>query len=202
MEVIPGGFTASNAPVKINQYGEATFRETQFVSQNTVNPLLILKAADGQTADLLQFRNAAGMPLSVISQSGNIGIGTASPTERLSVTGNALINGNITTKKVIVTQTGWPDYVFEKAYSLMPLYQVEKFIETNKHLPGVPSAKEVEDKGVNIGDNQAVLLKKIEELTLYLIEIKKTNDHMLEKIASQEKEIDILKKRAAGKSGN
>ena len=132
-----------------------------------------------------------------IDADGNVGIGTTNAgVYKLAV------NGNIKAKKITVTQTGWPDYVFDKNYSLMPLHQVEKFIETNKHLPGVPSAKEVEDKGVNLGDNQALLLKKIEELTLYLIEIKKTNDRMQEKIALQEKEIDILKKGADGKSGN
>ncbi|MFL9483960.1 hypothetical protein ACI6Q2_14370 [Chitinophagaceae bacterium LWZ2-11] len=124
--------------------------------------------------------------------SGNVGIGVTTPTEKLSV------NGNIRTKKLIVTQTGWPDYVFDSSYTLTPLTQVEQFIKDNKHLPDVPSAKEVADKGLDVGDNQAVLLKKIEELTLYMIEMKKENDRMKEemikKINAQQKEIEKLKK--------
>ncbi|MFL9482857.1 hypothetical protein ACI6Q2_08755 [Chitinophagaceae bacterium LWZ2-11] len=96
--------------------------------------------------------------------SGGIGIGTTNPSEKLSV------NGNIRSRKIIVTQQGWPDYVFDSPYTLAPLAQVEQFIKDNKHLPDVPSAKEVTDKGLDVGENQAVLLKKIEELTLYVIQ--------------------------------
>ncbi|MFL9483216.1 hypothetical protein ACI6Q2_10610 [Chitinophagaceae bacterium LWZ2-11] len=103
---------------------------------------------------------------------GNVGIGTTSPTEKLSV------NGNIRSKKITVTQQNWPDYVFDSSYTLQSLSQVEQFIKDNKHLPDVPSAKEVADKGLDLGDNQALLLKKIEELTLYMIEMKKENEEM------------------------
>jgi hypothetical protein len=116
----------------------------------------------------------------VILNGGNIGIGIASPSEKLSV------NGNISAKKIIVTQLGWSDYVFNDDYKLRSLSSVESFIRQNKHLPEVPSAKEVEDKGISVGDNQALLLKKIEELTLYMIEMNKRNDQM-------EKEIRQLK---------
>jgi len=98
---------------------------------------------------------------------GNVGIGTTSPSEKLSV------NGNISTKKLIVTQTGWGDYVFNKDYKLRSLSSLEAFISQNKHLPEVPTAKEVEATGISVGDNQALLLKKIEELTLYAIEQQK-----------------------------
>ncbi|SJZ68563.1 hypothetical protein [Sediminibacterium ginsengisoli] len=104
---------------------------------------------------------------------GKIGIGTNSPAERLSVEGNINANGNIKTKKLIVTQSGWSDYVFDKDYALRSIDSLEKFILENKHLPEIPSAKEVAENGVNVGENQALLLKKIEELTLYIIEIKK-----------------------------
>lgn len=100
---------------------------------------------------------------------GNVGIGTLTPSERLSV------NGNIRTKKLIVTQTGWPDYVFANDYYLMPLNDVKKFINKNKHLPGIPSAEQVTEAGLDIGDTQALLLKKIEELTLYVIQLKEEN---------------------------
>lgn len=105
--------------------------------------------------------------ISLQSDGGNVGIGLTNPSERLSV------NGNVKAKKIIVSQSGWPDYVFDSSYSLRTLSELEKFISKNKHLPEMPSAKEVEDKGVSVGDSQALLLKKIEELTLYLIQMKK-----------------------------
>ncbi|MBW0177577.1 hypothetical protein [Sediminibacterium sp.] len=117
-----------------------------------------------------------------INHLGHIGIGSETPSEKLSV------NGNVRAKKLIVSQTGWPDYVFDSSYSLRSLLEVETFIAKNKHLPDMPSAKEVEEKGISVGDNQALLLKKIEEMTLYLIELKKENE-------KQQKEIEKLKQR-------
>jgi hypothetical protein len=80
------------------------------------------------------------------------------------------VNGKITAKEVLVTNQNWPDYVFDDSYRLMPLDEVARFIAKNRHLPGVPSAREVHTAGIQIGENQAVLLRKIEELTLHLIE--------------------------------
>jgi hypothetical protein len=94
---------------------------------------------------------------------GNVGIGTTSPTEKLSV------NGRIRAKEVIVETTNWSDYVFAKDYKLASLSEVEQHIRQQGHLPGVPSATEVAEKGVSVGDMQAVLLAKIEELTLHQI---------------------------------
>jgi ethanolamine utilization microcompartment shell protein EutS len=99
----------------------------------------------------------------VINDAGYVGIGTSTPSEMLSV------NGNIAAKKMIVTRLGWSDYVFDEEYKLRSLSSLEAFIKQNKHLPEVPSTNEVEAQGLNLGDNQALLLKKIEELTLYLI---------------------------------
>jgi hypothetical protein len=112
---------------------------------------------------------------------GNVGIGINNPAEKLSV------NGNIVTKKIRVTQTGWADYVFAPGYKLPTLADVEAFIKTNQHLPDVPSAAEVEKKGLDLGDNQAILLKKIEELTLYMIQQNKQIEELT-------KEVNKLKK--------
>jgi hypothetical protein len=72
-----------------------------------------------------------------------------------------------------VTLDGWSDFVFENDYSLMPLEEVEQHIHQYKHLPGVPSEKEVRENGVNVGEMQSKLLEKIEELTLYVIRLQK-----------------------------
>jgi hypothetical protein len=104
-----------------------------------------------------------------ITGSGNIGMGTIDPGDyRLAV------NGKIRAKKVVV-ETSWSDYVFDKAYKLQSLSSLESFIRQNKHLPGVPTAKEVEKNGISVGESQALLLKKIEEMTLHLIRLNKMN---------------------------
>jgi hypothetical protein len=112
---------------------------------------------------------------------GKIGIGTINPTEKLSV------NGKIRAKEIIVN-TGWSDFVFEEDYNLRPLTEVEEFIKTNKHLPEIPTAKEVEENGVSLGNMQSKLLQKIEELTLYIIEEDKKIEEQYKVLESLERE--------------
>ncbi len=80
------------------------------------------------------------------------------------------VNGTITAKKLQLSPTGWPDYVFDGSYKLMPLHDLDQYIVRHKHLPGVIPADEAASKGIEVGETQAVLLKKIEELTLYTID--------------------------------
>lgn len=102
---------------------------------------------------------------------------------------SAKFSNQIRTSKVIVTQSGWPDYVFSPDYKLPTLTELSVFIKQNRHLPDIPSAREVDENGVNVGDNQALLLKKIEEMTLYLIELKEENDKMRKDISGLQKKI-------------
>ncbi len=97
------------------------------------------------------------------------------------------IGGKIVCKEVEVTLTGMPDYVFNQDYKLRSLYDVENFINTNKHLPDVPSEKEVVANGLNLGDMNAILLQKVEELTLYMINLQKENDALKVRVSNLEK---------------
>lgn len=119
-----------------------------------------------------------------ITGAGKVGIGTTNPDELLSV------NGTIHSKEVKVNLTGLPDYVFKPTYRLPSLAEVKSYIDKNQHLPEVPSATEVEENGLNLGEMNKLLLKKVEELTLYLIEENKAKQ-------AQQKEIDLLKQQLA-----
>lgn len=105
-------------------------------------------------------------------------------------TGNVAITNKLEAKEIKVTLTPTADFVFEKNYGLPKLEEVEKFIKENKHLPEIASAKEMEKEGVNVGEFQIKLLQKIEELTLYSIDLNKKNKEQEVLIKSQ---ADILK---------
>jgi len=125
----------------------------------------------------------ANQPIKVISFSnlGNVGIGTTSPDARLAV------NGDIHAKEVRVDlNIPAPDYVFENDYKLMPLAELETYLRQNKHLPEIPSAKTMEEKGVELKEMNMLLLKKVEELTLYLLEMKKENAELRDRVEKLE----------------
>jgi hypothetical protein len=124
----------------------------------------------------------AGVERVRFTTSGNVGIGTTSPQHKLSV------NGTIGAKEVIVTNTGWADYVFKPDYRLMPLGDVRAYIAKHRRLPEMPSEAEVKETGVSVGEMQAKLLAKIEELTLYVIELDK-RDEALQRDNQQLREI-------------
>ncbi|MEA5459216.1 hypothetical protein VB796_09215 [Arcicella sp. LKC2W] len=136
----------------------------------------------------------------VLGASGTkVGIGVTAPRTTLEVNGSTIIGGGITslptgynlyvangviTEKITIAAkntTAWADFVFEKNYKLRPLTEVESYIQQNGHLPEVPSTQEVQTNGMNLAENDAKLLQKIEELTLYMI--------------AQDKKIKLLEKR-------
>jgi hypothetical protein len=118
----------------------------------------------------------------ISGSNGNVGIGTTTPDTKLAV------NGTIHTKEVKVDLTGWPDYVFKPKYKLPSLTEVKTYIDKNQHLPDMPSETEVAKNGINLGEMVKIQTKKIEELTLYLMEENEKNKE-------QQSEINQLKKQ-------
>jgi hypothetical protein len=108
------------------------------------------------------------------------------------------VQGGIITEKVKIalisdaTNWSWPDYVFKKDYKLLPLNELELFIKKNNHLPEVPSEAEVKKDGLDVAEMDAKLLKKIEELTLYMIELKKENESFRKALEVQNDKIRSL----------
>jgi len=187
-----GAGTSSADPLTIQQ-------SNMSIGVNVANPQAKLQingsGSDGNTSSFLV--NNASAEVFRILDNGNIGIGISAPQSKLGV------NGTITAKKVKVTQSGWPDYVFDKDYALPSLQQVEQYINRFHHLPGIESEQEVKKNGVDLGDNQANLLRKVEELTLYVIQQNKELEQLKSEnkvlaaqqaaLEKQQKEIDALK---------
>lgn len=160
--------TASGVPashIRIGHDGTTAFLEAQSAASSSNTPALLRINPGGQTTEF------GGM----VRMNGNVGIGTANfhdpgngKTYRLSV------DGRIRALEVRV-YSGWADHVLAADYPLMPLDEVEAYIAAHGHLPGIPSAAEVEQGGLELGDMQTRMMAKIEELTLHLIRLEKEN---------------------------
>ncbi|GGH00640.1 hypothetical protein [Pedobacter zeae] len=116
-----------------------------------------------------------------IDGSGYVGIGINNPSEKFTV------NGKIKAKEIRVDGAGTPDYVFEEDYKNLSLKEIEQYIKKNKHLPEIPSASEAAENGIALGEMNKLLLKKIEELTLHLIEKDKALSDVQERLLKLEK---------------
>lgn len=123
----------------------------------------------------------------VIDGTGNVGISTSN-TQGYKLA----VNGSIHSKSVKVDLIGWPDFVFQKDYKLPTLTEVKNYIDMNHHLPEMPSANEVHTNGLDLGEMNRLLLKKVEELTLYLIEQKEASEQQDKR---REQQINALKQQ-------
>jgi len=115
-----------------------------------------------------------------ILYNGNVGIGILHPQNKLDV------NGTIHSKAVLIDLNGWADYVFKPSYQLRPLTEVKAYIDQNQHLPDIPSEQEIAKNGLNVGEMNKLLMKKVEELTLYLIEKDKQINELQRRVSSLE----------------
>lgn len=182
---VPGGFGFLDLAIAPNDYGFSNnSKKGDVVLRGYTTGSMIINC---QGSGNIKFTTISdNLPTTVskvqmlITKTGNIGIGTETPDAKLAV------NGMIHSKEVLVDLLGWPDYVFENEYDLKSLNEVEQFIKDNGHLPNVPSAAQVEEEGIELGEMAKIQQEKIEELTLYIIEQNKVNE-------KQTKEIEELK---------
>lgn len=172
-----------------------------------------IECLEGTSTDGLNFWRPSGASGSggnyvmFLSNTSKVGINTGNPTAQLTVNGNMLVGDpaavtlpagyklyvqtGILTEKVKValttSPTDWADYVFEKNYKLRTLDEVKAYIDANSHLPGVPSADELREQGgIDLGKMDAKMMEKIEELTLYIIQINKEKNELADRLAKLE----------------
>jgi hypothetical protein len=138
------------------------------------NAQTVANTATNRDGSLTLFDNSQENKSVYVTKKGNVGIGLKNPQDKLEV------NGQIHARSVKIDIKNWADFVFKEGYDLPRLRAIESYINKQGHLPDVPSAQNVTENGIELGEMQKILLQKVEELTLYLIE--------------QDKEIEKLKK--------
>ncbi len=153
-----------------------------------INPMSFTVKPFSANNPIYKFNGYNGTKMTILN-GGNVGIGTTKPTAKLAV------NGKIHTKEIRVdlNLTDWADFVFYDNYKLPTLTEVENHIKEKGHLKDIPSAKEVAQNGIYLGQMDAKLLQKIEELTLYTIQQEKSLQSQKEEIEDLKQENELLK---------
>ncbi|EAY30173.1 putative YapH protein [Microscilla marina ATCC 23134] len=195
--------TASNSLAKFTvKSGDIHLEGGAFSSHGTLN---FRPDTDNSGDDAIVFKNNAETETMRIHTNNNVGIGTNNPLAKLHVNGTAKLagaltgtsanfSGSVQANSLTLNVGSFPDYVFAKNYDLMPLEQVEAYINAHHHLPKVPKAAKVEKEGMNVAQINVLLVEKVEELTLHLIEQNKQMKQMQQKMQALEKKVQNLKK--------
>ncbi len=166
---------AENPLIQLRRYiGIASYQDVGFIQTSGDN----IRIGTNSSNSLGKFVvRTDGVDRMFVDGNGNVCIGTQTVATgyKLNIAGKAIC------EEVKVQLIGnWPDYVFRKEYNLMPLSKLEQFIHTNQHLPNIPTAIQVEKSGIELGDMQKRMMEKIEELTLYIIDLQKQIDRLKE----------------------
>ncbi|MDP4209183.1 MAG: bZIP transcription factor [Bacteroidota bacterium] len=193
---------------KLSVNGDISVGENNSVTSGYGNKLYLLGASDNTDpiwisrynngSDLSEFRLNIGDNMKGDDDKFTVGVtyygdGLWKPIFSVQSDRNIIADGKITATEIQVKQNVWSDFVLKPTYKLKSLTEVEQYINKNGHLPEVPSETEVKQNGVNVGDMQAKLLQKVEELTLYVIELKKENEQIKQENKEIKNEIQTLK---------
>ncbi len=176
------GLYGCDGAIEVNQFDNYTNKNKLLINTLCGKDVIVGKANSGNL--IANYR---------------LGVGVASPNEKFEVNGNSILNGNVRigndnstvndtklavegiiyAREMKVTQgVIWPDYVFKKSYKLPSLKETERYIKQNGHLPEIPAASAIEKNGLSIGEMLTLQMKKIEELTLYIIEQQKELEYL------------------------
>jgi hypothetical protein len=204
----------NSSPILFTGIGGEENKYLQLINSPSYSSASGLKAGGILVSDAYNYANPGKNDMII---KGVVGIGTNAPNAnaKLDVAGNIFVSNKIAIGTTDMAKIGtyalavngdaifnkarvklyntWPDFVFEQQYTLLPIAELEEYIQQYKHLPGVPSAQEVEQQGIDLGSNQATLLQKIEELTLYTISTDKKNTQLQQELKSLQKQVEELK---------
>lgn len=172
-----GGYISPAAPVWLNGSGKL-YTSSQCVpdvkvgigQDNPESKLHITTALDENTHPIIVDKQVQGNPV---------------PYKLLELDNNGLLYA----REVKVNLDAWPDYIFDESYNLMPLEELGAFIRANNHLPNVPEACELEEQGINLAESNVMLMEKVEELTLYLLQVKDQLDQQQELIRELQEQL-------------